>query len=141
MKNFYFSICLSFSIVFNLQAQTKLPITAAKDRIDYRGYTIKILPAMGGTYGYNVLKGKELIIHQFCNPFSMSRLGLRKKQDVLKVAQWQINQLQSDKPALLRSLANRNNMHGSSKLKLHKAAIINQSLPRQVAHDLQIETQ
>jgi hypothetical protein len=140
MKKFYFSICLSFTL-FNLQAQTKLPITSTKDKIDYRGYTIKILPVMGGTYGYNVLKGKELIIHQFRNPFSMSRLGLRKKQDVLKVAQWQINQLQSNKATLQRPLANRNNRHASSELKLRKPAIINQSLPKEVAHDLQIGTQ
>src|SRR4028118_987013 len=140
MKKFYFSICLSFTL-FSLQAQTKLPITSTKDKIDYLGYTIKILPVIGGTYGYNVLKGKELIIHQFCNPFSMSRLGLRKKQDVLKVAQWQINQLQSSKATLQRLLANRNNRHASSELKLRKPAIINQSLPKEVAHDLQIGTQ
>ena len=133
-------MCLSFAL-FNLQAQTKLPITSTKDKIDYRGYTVKILSVMGGTYGYNVLKEKELIIHQFCNPFSMSRLGLRKKQDVLKVAQWQINQLQSNKATLQRPLANRNNRHAPSELKLRKPAIINQSLPKEVAHDLQIGTQ
>lgn len=140
MKKFYFSICLSF-ILFNLQAKTKMPINSTKDKIDYRWYTIKILHVIGGNYGYNVLKGKELIIHQFRNPFSMSRLGLRKKQDVLKVAQWQINQLQSSKATLQRPLANRNNIHTSSELKLHKPAIINQSLPKEVAHDLQIGTQ
>ena len=140
MKNFYFTIFLSLTL-FNLEAQTKLSINATEDKIDYRGYTIKILPVMGGTYGYNVLKGKELIIHQFCNPFSMSRLGLRKKQDVLKVAQWQINQLQTSKATLQRPLANRNNLRATSELKLRKPAIINQSLPREIAHDLQIGTQ
>src|SRR3954449_10687615 len=79
------------------QAQNHEPVNPQKDKLDFEGYTIRLLPAMGGTYGYYIVKGKELVVHQGYNPFTLSPLGLSNKEDVYKVAKWQINQLKAGK--------------------------------------------
>ena len=78
-------------------AQRSAPVNPQKDKLDFEGYTIRILPAMGGTYGYDILKGKQRIVHQYYNPFTPSPFGLSNKEDVYKLAKWQINQLKAGK--------------------------------------------
>src|SRR4051794_22957953 len=87
-------------------AQTHEPVNPQKDKLDFEGYTIRLLPAMGGTYGYYIVKEKELVVHQGYNPFTLSPFGLSTKEDVYKIAKWQINQLKAGKsPTSLESPA------------------------------------
>src|SRR3954452_25454888 len=87
-------------------AQRHEPINPQKDKLEFEGYTIRLMPAMGGTYGYYITKGKELVGHQGYNPFTNSPMGLCNKEDVYKLAKWQINQLKAAKsPTALASPA------------------------------------
>lgn len=96
---------------------------------------------MGGTYGYDIFQGKELLVHQGYNPFTMSPVALRNKQDVYKVAKWQINQLQSGKLRAQKTLPDTRIISGAGAIRTRKAAIINQPLPEKVAKELRINTQ
>ena len=126
-------------------AQIHEPVNSQKDKVDFEGYTIRLLPAMGGTYGYYITKERELVIHQGYNPFTHSPMGLSNKEDVYKVAKWQINQLKAGKspvsgdpavqgkdiklpPALTQQLQ----LQGS------RGPWINQHLSPQIATELQI---
>ena len=72
------SLLLLLSIVAAAQQFNRT--TSPKDQLDYKGYTIRILPAIGAGYGYDIRKGKELVVHQSYNPFTMAPAGLRKKK-------------------------------------------------------------
>jgi hypothetical protein len=126
-------------------AQRGEPVNPQKDKREFKGYTIRLLPAMGGTYGYDIIKGKQRVVHQSYNPFTNSPMGLRKKEDAYKVAQWQIQQLKEGKelsagrsidqekttklpPTLARNLR----MQGSN------GPQINQRISKKVAEELKI---
>lgn len=141
MKNLYFSICIWLLSSCYVNAQINEPVNTKKDKVDYQGYSIRLLPAVGGTYGYNILKGKELIVHQAYNPFTMSPIGLRKKNDVYKVAKWQINQLKGQKLLQKKSTPDAGVMSHSPAFHVHSTAIINQPIPKSVAAALRISAQ
>ena len=61
--------------------------------MSFKGYTIRLLPALAGTYGYDIVKEKHVVLHQIRNPFSGTPMGLRSKEDAYKVARWQIENL------------------------------------------------
>src|SRR4051812_29456862 len=90
MKRSALPVWLLFACTFQLKAQSSKLLHRQKDKIEFHGYTIKLLPAMGGTYGYDILKGRLLLVRQSYNPFTMAPVGLRQKDDVYKVAKWQI---------------------------------------------------
>ena len=126
-------------------AQTHEPVNPQKDKLDFEGYNIRLLPAMGGTYGYYITKGKELVVHQGYNPFTNSPMGLINKEDVYKVAKWQINQLKAGKSPVSGGSA----VQGKDKklppaleqqlqLQGSRGPWINQHLSPQVASELQI---
>src|SRR3954462_2073669 len=127
-------------------AQTHEPVNPQKDQLDFEGYTIRLLPAMGGTYGYYITKGKELVVHQGYNPFTSSPMGLSNKEDVYKVAKWQINQLKAGKsPTSSESPAIQGKdiklppaLEQQLQLQGSRGPWINQPLSPQVASDLQI---
>ena len=144
MKNINIAIGL---LLFSMTAlaQRGEPVNPQKDKQEFKGYTIRLLPAMGGTYGYDIVRGKQRVVHQSYNPFTLSPMGLSKKEDAYKVAQWQIQQLNEGKqlsagrprdhesdtrlpPALARKL----HMQGSY------GPWINQRISKKVAEELQI---
>src|SRR3954447_3778381 len=96
MKKISTAVGLMFSLTVAL-AQNHEPVNFQKDNMEFDGYTIRVLPAMGSTYGYDIRKGKQLIVYQTHNPFTFSSRGLSKKEDVYKLAQWQIKQLKEGK--------------------------------------------
>jgi hypothetical protein len=121
------------------------PVNPQKDHQEYQGYTIRLLPAMSGTYGYDIVKGKQLIVLQYRNPFTGSPGGLSRKEDAYKLAQWQIRQLAAGKPwgqgmtlvqgkdlNLPPALQQKLQMQGS------RGPWINQRISKKVAEDLQI---
>lgn len=95
MSGLLFGLLLSAVVV---QAQRHEPVDPQKDRVDFKGYTIRVLPAPGG-YGYVILKDKQLVLYQRGNPFTGSPQGLRSKEDVYKVARWQIQNIK-EPPAI-----------------------------------------
>lgn len=60
-------------------AQRHEPVNPQKDKIYYQGYLIRLMPAHGPGYGYDIFKGKELMVHQSYNPFTRSHMDLIKK--------------------------------------------------------------
>jgi len=70
------------------------------DKIVYRGYLIRLNALTSRGYGYDIFFGNQMIIHQTMNPFDSSPIGL-PKTDAIKLAQWQIQQL-NQKPLPLQ---------------------------------------
>ena len=145
MKTITITISLLLFATVTL-AQRHEPVNPQKDKLDFEGYTIRLMPAMGGTYGYYITKGKELVVHQGYNPFTHSPMGLSNKEDVYKVAKWQINQLKAGKsPTSLQSPAIQGRdiklppaLEQQLRLQGSRGPWINQRLSPQVAIDLQI---
>lgn len=92
-------------VIFAVFAQKNEPVTVQrpervnpmKDKQEYQGYTIRLMPAMPvpgsmGSYGFDILKDKKLVMHQFQNPLPFSPKGIQKKEDAYKVAQWMIQE-------------------------------------------------
>jgi hypothetical protein len=126
-------------------AQRGEPVNPQKDQQVYQGYTIRLLPAMAGSYGYQIVKGNQLFVFQYRNPFTGSQDGLRKKEDAYKVAQWQIRQLLAGKPSTqdMRLTQGKDlNLPPALRQKLqmqgNRSPWINQRLSNKVAEELQI---
>ena len=79
---FFISLFIINGAMFAQQTKS-LPFEEIKDG----EYTVRLLPAPANTFGFDILKGDKLIIHQQFSPFHGSKKmqGL-KKDDVLKVA-------------------------------------------------------
>ena len=52
------------------------------------GYTIRVVRNSGGTYGYLIRKGPDVLVRQARNPFTGSEVGLKKREDAMKTATW-----------------------------------------------------
>lgn len=143
------SICLFVFIAGSTLAYTQAenPSRPAKEEQQFKGYTIRLLPFNDGTYGYDILKGKTMLLNQMRNPFNGSPTGLNNKEDVYKVAKWQIENMLSKRAGNGRML--QKNDPGFSKLppslreRLNKmpqarAQYIQHRLPLSVAEQLHI---
>lgn len=93
----FFSLLMLQLIVSAGYAQKFEPVNPKTDKREFHGYEIKLFPAFGNSYGYDIHKGDELILHQSHNPFTASPIGLSVKEDVYKIAEWQINQFEIEK--------------------------------------------
>jgi hypothetical protein len=134
-----FMLLLAQCIALLLFAQRGEPVNPQKDKLEFQGYTIRVIPADFGTYGYDIFEGKTILVHQERNPFTLSPVGLRKKEDVYKVAKWQIQQL---KQTLLSETPGGTLTKPSSQATASKWAkrnvIANQRLSTEVAKELKI---
>jgi len=63
------------------------------DQQTFKGYLITVQHAIAGAYGYDISKEGKVLISQRTNPFNHSPIGLAKKEDAIKVAKWQIAQI------------------------------------------------
>ena len=92
-------------VVFTVSAQKKEtlyvqrpePVNPMKDKQEYQGYTIRLMPAMPmpgsmGSYGFDILKDNKPVVHQFQNPLPFFPKGIQKKDDAYKIAQWMIRE-------------------------------------------------
>ena len=73
------------------------PVNLMKDKKEYKGYSIRLMPAMPvpgtiGSYGFDILKDNKPVVHQFQNPLLFSPKGIQKKDDAYKIAQWMIRE-------------------------------------------------
>jgi hypothetical protein len=102
MKKIYLLIIMQIA-VFTLFAQRHEPLNVQKpesvnpmkDKQEYQGYIIRLMPAMPvpgtmGSYGFDILKDNKPVVHQFQNPLPFSPKGIQKKEDAYKIAQWMI---------------------------------------------------
>lgn len=78
---FILSLLLSASAIAQNRQE---PINHQKDKMDYQGYTIRLMPADGGGYGFAIFKEKQPFVHQGYNPFTMSPWGLAKRPTPIK---------------------------------------------------------
>jgi hypothetical protein len=64
------------------------------DEIQEGEYTIRILPAPGNTYGYDILKGNKVVVHQLFNHFPKGKRteGLKTRADVIKVTRYMLQE-------------------------------------------------
>lgn len=104
MKKIYLIILLQIAIC-TLFAQKHQPVIVQrpelvnpiKDKQEYQGHTIRLMPAMPvpgsmGSYGFDILKNNKPEVHQFQNPLPFSPKGIQKKEDAYKIAQWMIRE-------------------------------------------------
>ncbi len=96
------------------------PVNPVKDKQDYQGYAIRLLPALPvaesrGNYGFDILKDNKPVVHQLKNPMPFAPKGIQKKEDAYKIAQWMIREY-------------KNTGHWQT------------SMPPHIAHQLKIET-
>ncbi|HMF70369.1 MAG TPA: hypothetical protein VK616_02785 [Flavitalea sp.] len=109
-KHILLSITMSF-LYCSLIAQVKpsseelsarqmarLQHRAQTEQVAYKGYLISIQPALAGNYGYDIFNAGNLLISQRRNPFTRSQVGLRSKDDLIKIARWCVNQLNDGTP-------------------------------------------
>ena len=104
MKKIYLLMILQI-VVFSVFAQKHEPVNLQrpepvnpmKDKQEYQGYTIRLMPAMPvpgsmGSYGFDILKDNKPVVHQFQNPIPFLPKGIQKKVDAYKIAQWIIRE-------------------------------------------------
>ena len=94
--------CLLLLFSNNVRAQRPPePVNPQKDKMDYQGYTIRLMPALPtgesiGSYGFDILKNNKPVVHQFQSPLSTTRKGIQKKEDAYKIAQWMIREFKKN---------------------------------------------
>ncbi|WP_018615190.1 DUF4907 domain-containing protein [Segetibacter koreensis] len=142
MKKIAMMAWLSFVCTLCLKAQSNQPANPLKDKIDFQGYTVTLLPAIGGTYGYNILKGKSLILHQSFNPFNMAPEGMRNKNDAYKIAKWQIVHFNlQNKSSFAANISTPQDIHNLQPENQKKTFQTNQKLSKEIAKELNITIQ
>src|SRR5215218_5824834 len=67
------------------------------DEIEFNGYSILVFKVSKEGYGYEVLQKNVLIIHQTINPYTGKLDGIKKKDDAIKTAKWQVAHLPNEK--------------------------------------------
>lgn len=59
-------------------------INPIQDKLEYEGFTIRLIPTVDGYYGYDILKGKQLVQHQLKSP--LPNKPLDNREDAFKAA-------------------------------------------------------
>jgi hypothetical protein len=139
-----FLLLILLVLRIHLIAQPTEHFPAVNERQLYKGYTIRLFTNAGQGYGYDILLGSQLLIHQGYHPFTLDPRGLNKKEDAYKVARWQIDQL---KPEIVsgksksRTAVRETFTHSRPATKGQQMPYINQRLPHEIARELHIELQ
>lgn len=66
-------------------ATTKTP-----DDIQFNGYQIHLFQTAEHGYGYDIRYQHVLVQHQSNNPYTNSTAGIKKMEDAVKTAKWQV---------------------------------------------------
>jgi hypothetical protein len=143
MKKFLLITLFTFFRIVYAFAQQHEPVNPQKDRIEFQGYTIKLIIGESGGYGYDIFLGNELVVHQGRNPFTMAPIGLDNKQDVYKVAKWQVQELKKENGEQLPGVPPQGQIQAGKPDILpapsKRSPQFNQPIPRKVAQDLNIQ--
>jgi hypothetical protein len=132
MHKLIFSITFIFAFYFSLTAQVKDQsqdlnakyaarlLQRSPEQVAFKGYLISVQPALAGAYGYDISREGKVLISQRRNPFNNSPIGLRRKEDVIEVAKWQITQFNaSKKPARVMNAPLPKNLSQQLKIQVH----------------------
>jgi hypothetical protein len=95
MKKLFFLMLLQFAACA-LVAQQQEPVNPQIDIEVLEGYTIKLIPAQGGTNGYDIFDEETSVVIKDLNPFTIEPTGLIEKQDANKVEQCRFIKITSD---------------------------------------------
>ena len=71
----------------------RLPAQKNPDEIEFNGYSIRVFKVSNQGYGFDVLQQNVLILHQTINPYTGKLDGIKKKDDAVKTAKWQVMHL------------------------------------------------
>ncbi len=75
----------------NEDAQPHEPLNPQKDKKEFQGFTIRLKPAPGNTYLFDILRrGTPAGAPLHHNPVTMLPQGFNSKADAYKVAEWMI---------------------------------------------------
>ena len=85
----FFGLLLS---LYEMKAQAPQKMCIAFHKPLFEGYLIRVLPVNNNGFSYNVYFKGKMIMQQMINPFNLSPLGFRSKEDAFKMARWQIQQ-------------------------------------------------
>jgi len=85
-------IVLLFSL-YEMKAQSPSANDYSISQSVFEGYLIRVLPVNNNGFSYNVYFKGRMVMQQINNPFNLSPLGFRNKEDAFKMAKWQIQQL------------------------------------------------
>lgn len=91
------------------------------------GYTIRVVRVDGGTYGYEIRRGADILVRQKRNPFTGSEVGLKGKEDAMRTATWLVKTVLKKEQHLPRNK------------RLPDKIVSTRSIPMSVARELEIE--
>jgi len=118
-------ICVTHCGVSGEKPREK-PSTAAPVIQDVDGFTIRVVRLTGGSYGYEIRKGPEILVRQKRNPFTGSEAGLSGREDAMKTATW-----------FTRTVLKKEEMLPQHK-RLPARILSTRSIPRAIARELHI---
>ena len=100
------AVCLAFLSLFcftdgGFSQQKPLRDTRAIQDVD--GFTIRIVRIAGGSYGYEIRRGSDVLVRQKRNPFTGSELGLKEPNDAMRTATWFVETVLKKEQNLPRS--------------------------------------
>jgi len=81
------SLLISLGLAPGSSARAQSP-GDVPDIQEVSGYTIRILHMQRNSYGYEIRRGSQVLVHQLRNPFTGVRQGLQSKVDAQKTAGW-----------------------------------------------------
>jgi hypothetical protein len=91
-KHLLLYLCFSlFAVLGHAQKLHKpVSIDPLKDKLQYQNFTIRLIPTINGYYGFDILQGGKLVLHQIDDP--QPAKGLTVKQNAFELAKWMITQ-------------------------------------------------
>ena len=92
MKQFSFLLLLLIAGSMSMAQNNTKPFKP--EEIKEGEYTIRLMPAPGNTFLYDILKGEQVILHQSFHPVNGpgKMQGFKEKADAIKLARWQVTE-------------------------------------------------
>ena len=92
MRKTFLTLSLYVFFASTSSAQQHEAFNQDKDIKEIQGLTIRLRPAPGNTYLYEIYKGNTPVVFQNNNPFNESFRGFVSKEDAFKTAMWAIKE-------------------------------------------------
>jgi hypothetical protein len=91
MKKMILLVLTAFFFFAKSHAQQKRErFDPLNDKRVMNGYTVRLIPAIGGGFGYDILENNKIVLHQYRSPMPFFPKGVAKKEDAYKLADWAI---------------------------------------------------
>lgn len=92
MRKVFPFVALLFFITQESKAQQLEKFDPKNDKKEINGYTIRLVPVPGNTFGFSIVKGNKAVWSQLNNPFIQGQDGFKIKADAYKLAEWIVQQ-------------------------------------------------